>query len=227
MFLESDNMSVGIIGAGASGCICAYHLLKAGISVTLYDKNLPLRTILPTGGGRCNLSYYDTDNFSFARNFPRGEKFLLSVLSSFSMSETVDYFESIGIKTYVQNDNRIFPVCDSSKIVSEILLNRAKLLGIELKRGRVKNITPAEEGFIVTVDDKTEFYKKIIITTGGKSFDLVKSLVHNIISPKPALCPLKILESDFNNLSGMSLKNVDSVVEFQNKKIAKLKGDLL
>ena len=219
---------VGIIGGGPAGIFAALSVRDFyNVDVTVIDLKKHLSTLLPTGGGRCNLSYYDTDNFSFAKNFPRGEKFLLSVLSSFGMSETVDYFENIGIKTYVQNDNRIFPVCDSSKIVSEILLKRAKLLGIELNKGLVKNIIPAEDGFSVTVDDKTEFYKKIIITTGGKSFNLVKSLGHNIIEPKPSLCPLKILESDFNNLSGMSLKDIDCAVEFQNKKIAKLKGDLL
>ena len=52
---------VGIVGAGASGCVCAYFLLKAGIEVTLFDSGSPLRTLLPTGGGRCNLAHAEYD----------------------------------------------------------------------------------------------------------------------------------------------------------------------
>ena len=35
--------NIAMIGAGASGCMCAYFLEKAGFEVTLFDKGLPLR----------------------------------------------------------------------------------------------------------------------------------------------------------------------------------------
>ena len=219
---------VGIVGGGPAGLFAALSVRDFyNVDVTVFDFKKHLSTLLPTGGGRCNLSYYDTDFMSFAKNFPRGEKFLLSALSAFGMSDTVDYFENIGIKTYVQEDNRIFPVSDSSKITSEILLKRAKLLGIELKNGFVKSVKKINDGFLVETDENFEKFKKIIIATGGKSFDLAKALGHTIIPPKPSLCPLKIFESDFYSLSGLSLRNADAVVEFQNRKISKLKGDIL
>ena len=40
---------IAIVGAGASGCLCAYFLLKAGFEVTIFDKGSPLHTLLPTG----------------------------------------------------------------------------------------------------------------------------------------------------------------------------------
>ena len=219
---------VGIIGGGPAGIFAALSVRDFyNVDVTVIDKKRHLSTLLPTGGGRCNLSYYDTDKFSFAKNYPRGEKFLLSALSSFGMSETVDYFESIGIKTYVQEDNRIFPVCNSSEIMSEILLKRAELLGIRLKRGNVSSVKKTEKGFCVQTDDGTECFEKLIISTGGKSFELLKSLGHNIIPPKPSLCPLKIKENYFYSLSGLSLRNISAITEFQNRKIAQVKGDLL
>ena len=70
---------IAIIGAGASGCLCAYFLLKNGYEVTLFDKSSPLRTLLPTGGGRCNLAHAEFDFKELAKNYPRGEKFLYSV----------------------------------------------------------------------------------------------------------------------------------------------------
>ena len=89
--------------------MCAYFLSKQGIDVTLFDKGLPLRTLLPTGGGRCNLAYGEYDFKELAKNYPRGEKFLLSLFSRFSTWDTLAAFEEMGINTYTQDDNRIFP----------------------------------------------------------------------------------------------------------------------
>ena len=44
-----------IIGGGPAGCFCAYFL-QNDFNVTIFDKNSPLKTLLPTGGGRCNLA---------------------------------------------------------------------------------------------------------------------------------------------------------------------------
>ena len=101
--------NIAIIGAGASGCMCAYFLLKAGADVTLFDFGEPLRTLLPTGGGRCNLAHAEFDFRELAKNYPRGEKFLYSVFSRFSTADTIELFENIGVKTYIQENGRIFP----------------------------------------------------------------------------------------------------------------------
>ena len=52
-------LSVAVIGAGPAGCMSAINIDK-DIDVTLFDKNVPLKTLLPTGGGRCNFTH---DNF--------------------------------------------------------------------------------------------------------------------------------------------------------------------
>ena len=208
---------VGIIGGGPAGIFAALSVRDFyNADVTVFDVKKHLLSLLPTGGGRCNLSYYDSDINSFSKNYPRGEKFLLSAFSFFDMPETVDYFENIGIKTYVQDDNRIFPISNSSKIMAEILLKRCALLGIKLKCALIKSVIKKDDGFILDINGKSEHFKKIIIATGGKSFELAKSLGHNIISPQPSLCPLKIFETDFYSLSGLSLRHVDTLVFFKN-----------
>ena len=54
-------------------------------NISIFDKSQALRTILPTGGGRCNLTNSINDIKEFASNYPRGEKFLYSVFSKFSV----------------------------------------------------------------------------------------------------------------------------------------------
>ena len=80
--MAQDYKNIAIIGAGASGCFCAYLLLQAGFQVTLFDKGSPLRTLLPTGGGRCNLAHAEYDFKELAKNYPRGESFLYSIFSA-------------------------------------------------------------------------------------------------------------------------------------------------
>ena len=69
---------VVIAGGGPAGCMCAYFL-QNDFDVTVFDKKSPLKTLLPTGGGRCNLAHAEYDFRELASNYPRGEKFLYSV----------------------------------------------------------------------------------------------------------------------------------------------------
>lgn len=189
---------VGIIGAGAAGCLCAYFLKKAGINATLFDKGAPLRTLLPTGGGRCNLAHAEYDFKELAKNYPRGEKFLYSVFSKFSTSDTLSVFEELGIKTYTQEDERIFPISDSAKEVRDAIL---KNIG-GVTREKVLNISILDSGFKVKTAKADYFFSHIILAIGGHAgYELAENLGINIVSPKPSLVGLNTKE-DFKELSG-------------------------
>lgn len=161
---QKSKNKIGITGAGASGCICAYWLLKAGLEVTLFDKNLPLRTLLPTGGGRCNLAHAEYDFRELAKNYPRGEKFLYSVFSRFSTAETLEMFEKMGIKTYTQDDGRIFPESNSSKDVQEKILREIRNSGVKFIQKEIKS-----------VENLMKEFDSVVIATGGHSgYELLK-----------------------------------------------------
>ena len=188
--------NVAIIGAGASGCICAYHLLKAGVSVTLFDKNLPLRTLLPTGGGRCNLAHAEFDFKELAKNYPRGEKFLYSVFSKFSTSDTIEMFEEMGIKTYTQENGRIFPESNSSKVVQIKILKEIRKYGGKFVQSEIKDCQSLFNEF-----------SDIVIATGGHAgYELLKPFDVNIIEPRPSLVGLNTREN-FKEISGTVIKN--------------------
>lgn len=215
-YTNSTNKSirVAIIGAGASGCICAYHLLKSGIQVTLFDKGSPLRTLLPTGGGRCNLAHAEYNFKELVKNYPRGEKFLLSAFSKFSTWDTLALFEEMGIKTYVQEDNRIFPESNSAKNVRETILKKIQKASFIKKE--VLKIEKFFDGFKILTnfnsnshtDIETTLYTHIVIATGGHAgYKLLRNFDIKIIEPKPALVGLNTKEN-FKNLSGTVCHNV-------------------
>ena len=80
--VQESKSKVAIVGGGPAGCVCAYFLQK-DFDVTIFEARSPLATLLPTGGGRCNIAHAEYDFRALAANYPRGEKFLFSVFSDF------------------------------------------------------------------------------------------------------------------------------------------------
>ena len=202
--MRGKYKTVGIIGAGASGCICAYFLLKAGLDVTIFDYGSPLRTILATGGGRCNLANAEYDFKELAKNYPRGEKFLYSVFSKFSTYDTLALFEELGIPTYTQENGRIFPTSNSSKDVREKILKAIEKANFI--KERVNEIIPKESGYKLKTDKAEYFFSDVVISVGGGK--CIKGLNHKIIPFTPALVGLN---ADIKTLSGVVLKDVYSI----------------
>ena len=212
---KKTGANIAIIGAGASGCICAYLLQKEGFDVTLFDKGMPLRTLLPTGGGRCNLAHAEYDFKDLAKNYPRGEKFLYSVFSKFSTYDTLALFDELGVGTYTQEDERIFPTSNSAKDVREKILNNLK--NVQIQKEEVIKIEKIDSGFKILSTPNYSKNKKmceylfshVIIAIGGHSnFDFLKNFEIKIIPPKPSLVGLNTKEKS-KEVSGIVVRNVN------------------
>ncbi len=211
---------IAIVGGGPAGCICAYFLRQKGFQPVIFEKNSPLKTLLPTGGGRCNLAHAEFDLRELAANYPRGEKFLYSVFSKFSTAETLEFFEKIGVKTYVQDDFRIFPVSDSASDVRRMILEA--ISGVRICRENVCAIKVLQGGFEVRSESCAYFFDKVVVAIGGHSaFEILKGLGHTILPPVPALCALKTKEN-LSELAGVSIQYARA--QFGKKSLC---GDLL
>lgn len=203
--VQELKSKVVIVGGGPAGCICAYFL-QNDFEVTVIEKNSPLKTLLPTGGGRCNLCHAEFDFKELAKNYPRGEKFLYSVFSKFSTSDTIEFFEKIGVETYVQENLRVFPQSNSAKDVRERFLN--SLNKVKFVRENALRVNILENGFSVVTDMGAYKADYVVISTGGHStFDLIKMLGHKIVAPKPALVGL-LTKEDFSSISGVVINDV-------------------
>lgn len=201
-----SGRNIAIIGAGASGCLCAYFLLKAGLDVNLFDFSSPLRTLLPTGGGRCNLAHAEYDFKELAKNYPRGEKFLYSVFSQFSTYDTLALFEELGIKTYVQENGRIFPQSNSAKEVREKILN--KITKANFIKEKVSFIERVGSEYKITTNKAKYLFTDVVAASGGHwGIEIFK---HLDLSINPQVPSLVGLNSDIKAPSGIVLKNVYS-----------------
>lgn len=203
---STSNKSVAIIGAGPAGCVCAKFLKNNGFCPIIFDKGKYLRTILPTGGGRCNLAHAEFDFKNLTKNYPRGEKFLYSVFSKFGTEDAIQFFKQLGIETYTQEDNRIFPKSNSSKDVQEKLLKALK--GCKFVSEKVLSIEKLDNCYKIITNKSSYAFDVVIVSTGGHgNWDIFNKMDLNIIPPTQALVGL-VTKENFSEISGVSIKNV-------------------
>lgn len=204
--MEQESKSkVVIIGGGPAGCMCAYFL-QNDFDVIVLEKNSPLKTLLPTGGGRCNLCHAEFDFKELVKNYPRGEKFLYSVFSKFSTADTIEFFEKIGVPSYIQENLRVFPQSNSAKDVREHFLralNKTKFV-----KENALRINRKGDKFSVVTDMGAYNANYVVIASGGHAtYDLIKMLGHKIVDPKPALVGL-LTKENFSQISGVCINDL-------------------
>lgn len=208
---------IAIIGGGPAGIMTA-ALLGTNFDITIFDPKPLLATLLPTGGGKCNLAHAEYDFKEFTKNYPRGEKFLYSIFSRYCTAETIEYFNSIGVETITLENGKIFPKEMSAKFVREKLL--AQIKNCQMEKEAVINIELKNEQFIIHTKKSKSLFDKVIVTTGGHcDFNFLKELGIEINTPRPALTGLCTKES-FSDLAGIVLKNITN-------KETKLTDDML
>lgn len=208
---QGFKANIAIIGTGPAGVYCALQLVEHfketrqnAYKISLFDHRPALATILPTGGGRCNLTFDEADFKKFASFYPRGEKFLYSILSRYSTRETQEYFKKIGIKTYTQPDRRVFPVSNSAKDVQNRMISALKKSkNINFIKKDIKNIKELDK------------YSILVLATGSKDrYKLAQQFGHKVIPLKPSLCGLTIKELSPDFPTGLSISTDNGGIIF-------------
>src|SRR5438477_6891797 len=106
--MEPD-WDIVVLGAGAAGLVAALRAAERGRRTLLLEKNRkPGVKILMSGGTRCNLTHA-TDNRGIVEAFGPPGRFLHSALASFSVEDTVAFFEAEGVPTKVEETGKVFP----------------------------------------------------------------------------------------------------------------------
>lgn len=208
-------MKIAVIGGGAAGFFAAIHAAQADSKneVTLFEKTSKLLAkVLVSGGGRCNVTHACFENNRLSTNYPRGERQLKSAFARFSTKDTIEWFNSKGIKLKTESDGRMFPVTDSSETIADCLLSEAKKSGVTIQLNtEIKTIQPKLSGGFTLLANGTPFsFDKVIVTTGGSpkqdGFSWLKDLGHQISNPVPSLFTFNIPNNGITELMGISVE---------------------
>ncbi|MBE7088883.1 MAG: NAD(P)/FAD-dependent oxidoreductase [Clostridiales bacterium] len=230
---------VVVIGAGAAGLMAAYAAAKNGNDVTVYEKNEKSgKKIYITGKGRCNFTN-DCDPNEFFDNVVKNAKFLTSAIYSLTPQKVIDFFENGGMATKVERGARAFPLSDKASDVTKCLENYCKKAGVKFifntKVLKINTLNGTMCG--ITTENEDIFCDCVVVCTGGLSYpstgstgdgyEFAKSVGHEIIEPKPALCGINLKGDYCKQLQGLSLKNVGVSVFLQNKLLRSFFGEML
>jgi predicted Rossmann fold flavoprotein len=240
---KTSSYDVVIIGGGPAGLMAACIAGSEKARVLVLEKNDELgKKLLISGGGRCNLTNANPNHREFVSKFGKKGGVLFSPFSVFGVPETIEFFNSLGLKTKIEPGFRVFPESDSSADVLNTLVNKAKKLGVEFKLSAVVsklNFNKKEKQISSVILAHGEEIKagKFILTTGGMShqetgstgdgFKWLREMGHKVIEASPSLVPIKIKENFVADLSGISVDDVGISVWQDNKKVINKKGRVL
>lgn len=231
-----------VIGAGAAGLMAAGTAGERGYDVLLIERNDKVaRKVMITGKGRCNVTNNCNLINDLIANVPTNGRFLYGAFSKFMPSDTIEFFEDMGVALKVERGNRVFPVSDKAVEIVDALNSFSQDAGVKRIKGRVTELI-IDSGRVrgVKTDDGEEYAAdKVIIATGGKSYpltgstgdgyELAKQAGHTIVDLKPSLVPLNCHEGFCMDLQGLSLRNVEiTVMDMDNyKEVYKDFGEML
>ena len=216
--------SVAIIGAGASGLLCAIFCAKAGVKVTIYEQNSKsAKKILVSGNGRCNIT---NTNLSANDYFSDNAAFVKDALSEFGFKEFQKFCNSIGLMLDIKDDGRVYPLSNEAKSVAKIYEDYALTLGVVFHRDtKIENIKELQEKYdSVVVATGSEAASHLGGNADGHSF--AKEFGHNIIPTYPSLVQLHLNSSIAKKMSGAKI-NGEVTLLLNHKKDISSSGDIL
>jgi predicted Rossmann fold flavoprotein len=229
---------VVVIGAGAAGLLATVRAAERGRRTLLLEKNRkPGVKILMSGGTRCNLTHA-TDNRGIVEAFGPPGRFLHSALAALSVQETIDLFEAEGVATKVEETGKVFPVSNKAIDVLDALLRRLRRSGATLALAEpVLDLRPTPPGFALTTPHRTVRAARVILTSGGRSYPgsgttgdgyrFADQLGHALVTPRPALVPVKVSAGWVVDLRGVTLPDVVVTVREGDRRLAGRSGSLL
>lgn len=226
---SKSQFDVVVVGAGASGLMCAIHAGRRGLKVLVLEKGpKPGLKILVSGGGRCNFTnlWADPQDHYLSAN----EHFCISAMRRYSSQDFIDMVDAHGIAYHEKKLGQLF--CNNSaQDILDMLLAEASAASVEIRlRSAVTDVSRAKAGYQlkVAVDGSLDETlgsminaPRVVLASGGLSMPKIssdlayrtaQSLDMVLIQRSPALVPLTWNNADRSLLSGLSGVALDSTV---------------
>lgn len=207
-----NKVDVIVIGAGASGLMCAATAGYRGKSVLVLDHaNKAGKKILMSGGGRCNFTNMDTSPKHFLSN---NAHFCISALRRFTTQDFVDLVDRHGLDYVEKAPGQLF--CEhSAKDLLDILMTELEWSGAQLSLNTTVNHIDFNNEFTVVKTNQGDFQcRSLVIATGGLSiptmgasgfgYEIAKQVGHDVLPTRASLVPITVQPDRKSQLSALS-----------------------
>lgn len=219
---KSVETDVLIIGASASGLMCAIEAGKRGRKVVVLDHaNKPGKKILMSGGGRCNFTNYDVSASNFISHNPH---FCKSAISRYSQWDFIALVEQYQIPYHERDHGQLF--CnDSAKDILNMLLAECKKANVEIRLNcDIVNIERSDDGrYLMNTALEDFLASSLVIASGGLSipkmcaspigYKIAEQFNHHIWPTMAGLVPFTLQPEDkalYAELSGIAVNSIVS-----------------
>jgi len=220
------NTDVIIIGASASGLMCAIEAAKRGRHVLVLDHaNKAGKKILMSGGGRCNFTNYEVSSENYISH---NHHFVKSALSRFTQWDFIAMVEAYKIPYHEREHGQLF--CDnSSKDILNLLLNECKKakVTIQLSTNIINIEQTPEQHFTINTDKGGYDCASLVIASGGLSipkmgatpfgYKVAEQFNIKVWPTSAGLVPFTLHTQDKDALSDLSGIAINSIVNTKNK----------
>jgi len=204
------NYDVIILGAGASGLMCAANLSKKIDTALIECNEKPAKKLKISGGGKCNITNVSVK----IDNFDGNENLISSAFKKFSKDDLLNFLDRNRVELELRKGRYYFCKYSSDDIIN-VLKKNTKNSEIILNN-TVLHVTKEDERFSIKTDKDVYKAKKVVVATGGKSFQtlgasdiglqIAKSFGIGVKEFTPALVGLTVQKEQFwmKDLSGLS-----------------------
>ena len=221
-----NKTDVIIIGASASGLMCAIEAAKRGRNVTVLDHaNKAGKKILMSGGGRCNFTNY---NISSENYISHNSHFVKSALKRFTQWDFIAIVESYKISYHEREHGQLF--CDdSSKDILNLLLEECKKAKVKIQLNiHISDINHKEDGSFLLQSENIKYQcHSLVIASGGLSipkmgaspfgYKVAEQFNIKVWPTSAGLVPFTLHDHDKEKLSDLSGIAINSIVSVKNK----------
>lgn len=219
MSAEANRYDVIIIGAGASGLMCAIAAGQRQRRVLIVDHAEQAgRKILLSGGGRCNFSNMSVTAENYLSNNPH---FCKSALSRFTPWDFIELLNRYNIPFHEREHGQLF--CDNSaKDILDMLLNECRLAGVEIRLAtKIDAVEQSSTGSYRLQSKQGDFFcQSLVVATGGLSiptagaspfgYRLAEQFGIKVLETSAGLVPLTLQPAQkerLTTLSGIAVKS--------------------
>jgi predicted Rossmann fold flavoprotein len=211
-----------IIGAGASGLMCAMHAGKHGRRVAVLDHSPKIGSkILISGGGRCNFTNRDVGPANFVSENPH---FCKSALSRYTPEHFIEMMRKHHIPFQERDHGQLFCEVSAQAIVT-MLKSECEQAGVEfLLENIITKISHAKTGanrFEIHSNTGTITCQSLVVATGGLSYpkigasgfgyEIAKQFGLKLVDRAPALDGFTFPPNErefFSSLAGLAINCV-------------------
>ncbi|MBA4696140.1 MAG: NAD(P)/FAD-dependent oxidoreductase [Legionella sp.] len=213
-----QKVDVIIIGAGASGLMCAIEASKRQRKVVVFDHaNKVGKKILMSGGGRCNFTNYYIEPEKYSSQNPH---FFKSALARYTQWDFIELVKKHAIPFHEKTLGQLF--CDNkSKDIVEMLLSECHEKGASIEiNTRVDRIEKNHE-FKLNTSKGIFSCTSLVIASGGLSiptmgaspfaYKVAEQFGINVLPTRAGLVPLTLDVREKEQtalLSGIGLESI-------------------